>query len=157
MSTSDVGELRKAVELLAEEADFIAAVILFGSLARGEAGGESDIDLFVITRGLEDIPRYRRTLMAYEVLSGLSRAFGRPITIVDMEMGDFLALRSIRPLMLDIIWDGILLLDKTGGLVAERLRRLKEGIRKSGLRRHRVGGCWAWRLPKPLEKVVIEP
>ena len=157
MSTPDIRGLREALEGIIGRADFIAAVILFGSLARGEAGEESDIDLFVITKGLKDIPRYKRTLMAYEVLSGLSSALGRPITVIDMELSDFLALRSIRPLMLDIIWDGILLLDRTGGLVAERLRRLKEGIRKSGLRRYRVGGFWAWKLPKPLEKVVIEP
>ena len=157
MSTPDIRGLREALEGIIGRADFIAAVILFGSLARGEAGEESDIDLFVITRGLEGVPRYKRTLMAYEVLSGLSSALGRPITVIDMELSDFLALRSIRPLMLDIIWDGILLLDRTGGLVAERLRRLKEGIRKSGLRRYRVGGFWAWKLPKPLEKVVIEP
>ena len=101
--------------------------------------------------------RYRRTLVVYEALRPVLRAFKRDITVVDMELGDFLALRTIRPLMLDIIWDGILLLDRTGGLVADRLGRLKEGIRMSGLRRYRVGGCWAWRLPRPGEKVVIEP
>ena len=157
MSTPTVEELRETIRGPAERSGFIAAVILFGSIARGEAGEDSDIDLFVITEGLGGLPRYRRTLVVYEALRPLLRAFKRDITVVDMELGDFLALRTIRPLMLDIIWDGILLFDRTGGLVADRLGRLKEGIRRSGLRRYRVGGCWTWRLPRPGEKVVIEP
>ncbi len=44
-------------------------VVLFGSLARGEARPGSDIDLLVIAESSE--PRYRRAIPLYEALSDI--------------------------------------------------------------------------------------
>jgi len=51
-----VEQLREVVKELAQPVDFIAAVVLFGSIARGEAKESSDVDLFVLTKGLSDLP-----------------------------------------------------------------------------------------------------
>jgi len=64
---------RKAVEEFVKKAldkygDRIESIILFGSVARGEAGEESDIDILVVTRK-EDF-RLRRMLIeiAFDIL-----------------------------------------------------------------------------------------
>ena len=56
MKVPIVEQLREVVKELAQPVDFIAAVVLFGSIARGEAKESSDVDLFVLTKGLSDLP-----------------------------------------------------------------------------------------------------
>ena len=44
-------------------------IILFGSRARGDAGLDSDLDLLIVKDS--DVPRHRRTIPAYNALTGL--------------------------------------------------------------------------------------
>ena len=44
-------------------------IILFGSLARGDAGPDSDVDLLIVKDS--DTPRHQRSIAAYRALTGL--------------------------------------------------------------------------------------
>lgn len=57
--------VRRLAEALKPE-----AIYLFGSLARGEGGRESDYDLLVVVRG-SDLPGYKRDQKAFRVLCGV--------------------------------------------------------------------------------------
>ncbi len=149
----DVEWLRKAVEKLCRGNEHIVAVVLFGSRARGEAGEYSDVDLFVLTRGLQHLKRPERAVHVYKVLSSL--AFPNGLTVVDMDLEEFKKLRRLTSLLLNILWDGVVLYDKTGGLVEKMFTELKRRITSSGLKRVKVGRVYVWDLPKPAKPVKI--
>ncbi len=64
-----VEPIRRALEPLSES---ISVAFIYGSIAKGEARAESDIDLMIVsaTLGLADL---------YEVLQGAESALGRPV------------------------------------------------------------------------------
>ena len=128
------------------------AVLLFGSLARCEAGDRSDVDLLVLHTGLNRIDRVRRRRAVYLAVSALLRDY--PLTVIDMDINEFLNPGIITPLLLNIYWDAVVLLDRTGKL-SEFLERVRRRIVESGLRRVRDGRAYYWVLPKPLERVRI--
>ena len=128
------------------------AVLLFGSLARCEAGDRSDVDLLVLHTGLNRIDSVRRRRAVYLAVSALLRDY--PLTVIDMDINEFLNPGIITPLLLNIYWDAVVLLDRTGKL-SEFLERVRRRIVESGLRRVRDGRAYYWVLPKPLERVRI--
>jgi len=132
---------------------FIRAVILFGSTARGESGERSDVDLLVLCEGCgEDIVARRR--MVYRVMKeAVGEAF-EDLTVIDMELGDFLKPKEISPLLLNVYWDAHVVCDKTG-TIEDFLRRVRGSIAKSGLKRVRDGKAYRWVLPEPLKEVRI--
>ena len=128
------------------------AVLLFGSLARCEAGERSDVDLLVLHRGLGGIDPVRRRRAIYLAVSAFLRDY--PLTVIDMDINDFLSPGVITPLLLNIYWDAVVLLDKTGTL-EEFLRYVRRRVVESGLRRVKDGKAYYWVLPKPMERVRI--
>ena len=132
----------------------IKAILLFGSMARGEASKKSDIDLLVLHENydVEDPVIRRRNL--YMVVSDLLGEYPGGITIIDMEFKNFIKPKVITPLLLNIYWDAKVVYDATGKIEGF-LRHVRNRIVKSGLKRVRDGKAYYWILPKPMEEVRI--
>ena len=132
----------------------LVSVVLFGSVARGEAGPTSDIDLFVV---LEDAPRgmtQRRAL--------LQKA--REALLPDLETlwqqgvyTDFVEIirsreeaQQFHPVYLDMTEDAVILYDKDGFLQGV-LKRLHRRLQELGARKERIGRVWYWLLKPDLK------
>ncbi len=88
-----------------------ARLVLFGSLARGEADADSDIDVLVVRRADvdEDDERWNRTLGDWLVEA--RRASGNPVNHIELSAADVPPrMRSRKPLWRDIQRDAVLLL-----------------------------------------------
>jgi predicted nucleotidyltransferase len=87
-------ELRRR---LSDLPSYVKAVLLFGSLARGEASERSDIDLFLLhdDASLRDPVELRRQL--YElVVERLASSF-ESITVIDARLEEFLRPKIVTP------------------------------------------------------------
>lgn len=71
-----------------------------------------------------------------------------------MEIGHFFKPREINSLLLNVYWDSVVVYDGDGAVDAF-LRRVREKIAKSGLKRVRDGRAYCWVLPEPLKEVKI--
>lgn len=95
-----------------------ASILLFGSLAHGEADADSDIDVLVVRRADvdEDDERWNHTLGDWLVEA--RRASGNPVNHIELNAADVPPrMRSRKPLWRDIQRDGVLLLgDPLNGL-----------------------------------------
>ena len=96
-----LGELRHR---LFDEFD-IEAVILYGSVARGEADEESDLDLFIVTaRPLMRPARHEITDMVFEV----NLLYGTNFSTLVVDRGSWeIGVFSVLPLREEILKDGI--------------------------------------------------
>ena len=146
-----LGELRRR---LSDLPGYVKAVLLFGSLARGEAGERSDVDLLVLHTGapVRD-PVERRRLLYKLVAERLEGAF-EAVTLVDMDLERFLKPETVTPLLLNIYADALVVIDRVGSL-EEFLQRVRKRIGELGLTRVRDGKAYYWVLPKPMEKVQL--
>lgn len=116
----------------------LMAIVLFGSVARGDTRPESDIDLLVIASGLsrnygERLRLLRRLMAGSEKLR---------LTIWKEKglypLYDFIALRpeelrAKHPLLLDLVEDAIPIIDK--GVFKERIEGLRAELRRRGAKR----------------------
>jgi predicted nucleotidyltransferase len=95
-----------------------ASLVLFGSLARGEADADSGIDVLVVRRSDvgEDDERWNRTLGDW--LVDARRVVGNPVNHIEVSAADVPPrMRSRKPLWRDIERDAVLLLgDPLNGL-----------------------------------------
>lgn len=130
---------------VADQRDRLVSLVLFGSVARGRASPTSDIDLLLVAEGLPRslADRRRPFLEAWErarAKRGLPHVEWNLVT----KSPDEARVRS--PLYLDIVEDGLLILDRDGFFAAvlsgmrERMRAL--GSRRVGL----ADGSWYWDL-----------
>ena len=71
-------DLNKRIQKVLAQHGGIRLAILFGSLAKGRATSESDLDLAV----LMEVPLSAETKMA--VIGDLSQAMGRPVDLIDL-------------------------------------------------------------------------
>jgi hypothetical protein len=125
--------------------DRLRALAVFGSVGRGTAGPDSDIDLLVVA---DDLPRGRlaRVREFEAVERALNAAFAgsampplSPIfkTPAELDAGS--------PLLLDMIEDSVVLVDRAG-VLRTRLDRLRARLAELGAQRIWRGNAWYWDL-----------
>ena len=144
-------EFRSRLEILDK---CVVGIILFGSLARGEISGKSDIDLLVLHDGCGIPDPVERRRYLYEIIHSALKGRFEAITLLDMELKHFLQPNEITPLLLNIYWDGVVLLDRAG-ILTNYLKNIRRKIMASGLKRVKSGRTYIWILPKPLEEVRL--
>ncbi len=123
----------------------LVSVVLFGSVARGTPGPNSDLDILIVAR---DLPRplYRRRAPLLEAWERRrAQADVAPVTwSLIVKTPEEAAHTS--PLYLDMVEDAVLLVDE-GGFFAAILRRLRERMLSLGSRRIFLeDGSWYWDL-----------
>ena len=135
----------------------LVSVAVFGSLARGEATSESDIDLLVVVEGLPvDAGLRMREMAGLRLLlrgssayrrarfEGLPRLFSEVVLTPE-------EVERHPPILLDITVDGVILYDR-GGFLRGVLERLRRRLRELGARRVVVPGKgWYWILKPDAE------
>lgn len=121
----------------------LISLAVFGSVGRGTARPDSDIDLLLV---IKDLPTRRiarvREFAAIETALGIpaeSRMEISPIfrTPEEIERGS--------PLLLDMVEDARVFFDRDGFLKSA-LKDLKERLQKLGARRIWQGNAWYWDL-----------
>ncbi|MEM2564604.1 MAG: nucleotidyltransferase domain-containing protein [Candidatus Bathyarchaeia archaeon] len=129
--------------------DNLVSVVVYGSVARGSARKDSDIDILIVA---ENLPKSRmeRQRMFLEIESSLE-----PLINELWDRGfyvDFSPLilsreeaSKIRPIYLDMVEDAIILYDKEG-FFGNILERLKRRLKELGARREWIGNKWYWIL-----------
>jgi hypothetical protein len=130
------------IELLGSR---LVSIVLFGSVARGDAGENSDVDVLVIAEGFPRSLSERRGALldawrAAREQQGLPAVPWSLVTKTPEEA------RYHSPLYLDITEDGILLLDRDGFFQAV-LEEMRVRLRELGSRRvYLSDGNWYWDL-----------
>jgi len=152
-------EATKDLELLSSrltsiEGSCVKAVLMFGSRARGESGGGSDVDLLVLHEGCEIKDLVARRGYFYNLLREAVGEEFEDLTVVDMELESFLEPGGVSGFLLNIYWDAVPVYDTTEK-IQSFLGNVREKIAKSGLKRVKDGRAYRWVLPKPLEEVRI--
>ncbi len=147
-----------AQDLLGEN---LLSVILFGSVARGEAGPGSDIDLLVICRELPNGALHRREILEpvrERLQSELDRLWeqGCYTDFTEVVKSQEEAQKT-HLLYLDMTADAVILFDR-GGFFATVLARLDERLKELGAQRRRLGRISYWDLKpdfKPGEVITL--
>ena len=142
-----VGGFNAAVELLKRRiGGRLLGVALFGSVARGDCDDRSDVDVFVVTRGL-DAPPGERLRLIYEAVSPLRRVVGRDVSVVTVEADELV---DVTPLLVNIAYDAVILYDPEGFL-RRFFERVRAAVEKAGLTPYTTkDGKRGW---KPLRKL----
>jgi len=148
---------RSFIERLSDQRlkdESVKAVLLFGSRARGEVEERSDVDLLVLHDGcgIKDSVARRRHL--YGLVSDAIGDSVESLTVLDMELKQFLEPREVTGLLLNIYWDASVLVDRTG-LLNGFLERVRESVVRSGLKRVKDGKAYRWVLPEPMKEVRL--
>ncbi|RMF38473.1 MAG: nucleotidyltransferase domain-containing protein [Chloroflexi bacterium] len=135
--------------LKADLGEALVAVVLFGSVARGEAGPQSDIDLLVIVSDLPEgrLARHRCLEKADAALEARLRALRQQGILTDFSP----LLKTpeeavhLTPLYFDLLQDGLILYEREGFFSAI-LERLRASFQRLGARRIRRGKIRYWEL-----------
>lgn len=129
----------------AEVGDRLVALVLFGSVARRQARPTSDIDLVVVAEGLpRRLADRRRPLLESWDRARLAR--GLPPVEWNLVVKSPQEAQVHSPLYLDIVEDGLLLLDRQA-FFASVLGRMRARMHALGSRRIYLGdGTWYWDL-----------
>ena len=135
----------------------LLGVWLFGSVARGEAHPNSDVDLLVAASGLKG----SRSRMADVAMSPVNvgsektfffrNGFVTDVSLYPMteeELGRFY------PIMLDVLDQGVIIYER-GEILSRVARSMKEWLSAMRVRRVALKSGWMWLLPPDLK--VGEP
>ncbi|MCI0371788.1 MAG: nucleotidyltransferase domain-containing protein [candidate division NC10 bacterium] len=119
----------------------LVSVVLFGSHARGEAKPESDVDIFLVVKGLPNSPLDR----IGEVRRPVAGRFRERVAFITKTPEEVLA--GLPSLYLDLALDGCVLFDT--GFFRDRQAVLRGLIEEAGLRRVVRDGeyHWEWKTP----------
>jgi predicted nucleotidyltransferase len=129
----------------ADLGDRLISIVLFGSVARNQARATSDIDLVLVAQGLpRALADRRRPFLESWARVRAARALPHvEWNLVTKSMGEA---RFHSPLYLDIVEDGILILDR-GRFFEGVLSGMRERMRALGSRRVFLDdGSWYWDL-----------
>jgi len=149
--------------LKARLGDNLISVVLFGSVARGDAEEGSDVDLLIVSDGFEGsfgerfqhFQEIDKELLELETRKKLRReGYGTLISPIPLNPKE---VKRHPPILLDILTDGIILYDKNGFIKGE-LADLRKRLRALKARKVRLpGNRWYWDL-KPDYKLgeVVE-
>ena len=142
--------LRQAVEAATEAwraalGPRLVSLVLFGSVARGNAREDSDIDLIVVAEGFpRSLAERRRSLLAEWERARTARQL--PAVEWNLVTKTPEEARYHSPLYLDIVEDGVLLVDRNGAFRSV-LDAMRARMRVLGSRRVFLpDGSWYWDL-----------
>jgi len=156
--------LNDLVESLKERfKDNLCSVVLYGSVAKGKACKDSDIDVCLIFKSLPK-SRYERALLISPLLEALREKESYKTLYNEGYLPEVMPvlytveeIQDTKPIFLDIVEDGIILLDD--GTFGEKLQKLKKRMKELGT--HKVileNGDYYWVLKPGLrlgEEVTI--
>jgi len=112
---------------------------LFGSIARGDSGPKSDIDIFVVVDDSKD--REEIDAIWYKRLKPIRKKYRRDTTVL------VYTIESLKEIccwyVLRLASDGILLYDRDGK-VRQLFKRIVEAANRAGLAQRSTGGSWVW-------------
>jgi predicted nucleotidyltransferase len=152
------------IELLKESfRDNIVSVVLYGSVAKGKARKDSDIDICLIFKNLPR-SRYKRILLFSPLLQTLrekesyitlySEGYLPEITPVLYTVEE---IQDTKPIFLDMVEEGVILLDD--GTFKKKMQELKRRMKELGTQKVALeNGDYYWILKPGLrlgEEVII--
>jgi len=129
-------------------------VVLFGSTAREETDSMSDLDVLIFTKDEEE-NRIKRDLRAYLALEPVRAKYRLDTTVVTLKIDE---VRDVTPLLMNVAYDGVTLLDSSGR-VGKLLGRIRKAVEKAGFVRYKIGDAYGWKSKRPLkpgEDIAIE-
>lgn len=144
--------IHELLQLLREEfGDRVRSLLVFGSVARGMARPDSDVDVCVVIRELP-VSRYRRHQLLGPVLERLRHSAAYEDLIRRGCTPDVAAIlytpeefQETKPIFLDLVADGVLLLDD--GTVRAKLDQLRARMKTLGSRKIVLDdGTYYWLL-----------
>lgn len=127
----------------------LVSVVLFGSVARGDPGPQSDVNVLIVADRLPP-GRIRRVSEFKEVEARLRGALAAMHKKgLDVSLSPVFKtpeeVRLGRPMFLDMVEDGRILFDR-GAFMSRYFDGLRERLKAMGARRLRYRGAWYWDL-----------
>lgn len=117
--------------------DNLIAVVLFGSQARGDAGLESDYDIFLLAKNLPEPPVERLLFVRHAIAA----KFAEKISITARTPEEFES--GFPSFYLDLAIDGNVLYE-AGNYVTEKLQCIQKIINQAGLERKKFDHQFSW-------------
>jgi predicted nucleotidyltransferase len=141
--------IEKLLELLSTMGDKLVSVVIFGSVARGSARRDSDIDLLIVAESLPKsrMERQKLFLLVEEPLGPLvndlwEKGFHIDFSPIILSVEEA---SKIRPIYLDMVEDSIILYDKDD-FFKKTMGRLRKRLEELGSKRVWIGEKWYWVL-----------
>ena len=142
----------------------LESIVLFGSLSKGTAKPESDIDLLVVARGLpesySDRTKIIREIVSFKLMDDLIIYLWKNSGIyadLDIMLLDGREAAVTHPFYLDMAKDCVIIYDR-GKIMLNKILEVREKLEKVGARRvEEPDGSWYWIIcPEPEEVKDIE-